>query len=35
MQPYPGKRALDLLAAAGACAAFAPLAATVAVAAWL
>jgi lipopolysaccharide/colanic/teichoic acid biosynthesis glycosyltransferase len=35
MQTYPGKRALDLLAAAGACAAFAPLAASVTVATWL
>jgi undecaprenyl phosphate N,N'-diacetylbacillosamine 1-phosphate transferase len=33
--PYPGKRTLDLLAAAGGCAAFAPLAASVAMASWL
>lgn len=35
MQAYPGKRTLDLLAAAGACAALAPLAASAALAAWL
>jgi lipopolysaccharide/colanic/teichoic acid biosynthesis glycosyltransferase len=35
MQTYSGKRALDMLAAAGACAAFTPLAVSVAVATWL
>jgi len=35
MQPYPGKRTLDLIAAAGACAAFAPVAASIALATWL
>jgi lipopolysaccharide/colanic/teichoic acid biosynthesis glycosyltransferase len=35
MQTYHGKRALDVLAAAGACAALAPLAASVALATWL
>lgn len=35
MQQYPGKRVLDLVAAAGACAAFAPVAASIAVATWL
>jgi lipopolysaccharide/colanic/teichoic acid biosynthesis glycosyltransferase len=34
MQPYRGKRALDFFAAAAACAAFAPLAASVAVVTW-
>lgn len=35
MPTYSGKRALDLFAAAGACAAFAPLAASVIVVTWL
>lgn len=35
VKPYPGKRALDLLVAGAACAAFAPLVAGVAVATWL
>lgn len=34
-KPYPGKRALDVLVAGTACAAFAPLVAGIAVAAWL
>jgi lipopolysaccharide/colanic/teichoic acid biosynthesis glycosyltransferase len=34
-KPYPGKRALDLLVAGTACAAFAPLVAGIAVATWL
>jgi lipopolysaccharide/colanic/teichoic acid biosynthesis glycosyltransferase len=34
-KPYPGKRALDVLVAGTACAAFAPLVAGIAVATWL
>jgi lipopolysaccharide/colanic/teichoic acid biosynthesis glycosyltransferase len=34
-KPYPGKRALDVLVAGTACAAFAPLVAGVAIATWL
>lgn len=35
MSPYPGKRAVDLIVAGAACAAFAPLVAGIAVATWL
>ena len=35
LKPYPGKRALDVLVAGTACAAFAPLVAGIAVATWL
>ncbi len=35
MQPYPGKRAVDLIAAGTACLLFAPLAAGIALATWL
>jgi lipopolysaccharide/colanic/teichoic acid biosynthesis glycosyltransferase len=35
LQTYPGKRLLDVIAAAGACAAFAPVAVCIAAAIWL